>query len=71
MAKYSLYSNWSGYILALIGWSVQGFFMASDIPLLVKIAVGAIAVGILVLIGVATKDRLAKAKTDKFKEVEH
>jgi len=58
-------------ILALIGWSVQGFFMASDIPLLIKIAVGAIAVGILVLIGVATKDRLAKAKTDKFKEVEH
>jgi len=58
-------------ILALIGWSVQGFFMASDVPLLVKIAVGAIAVGVLVLIGVATKDRLAKAKTDKFKEVEH
>jgi len=58
-------------ILALIGWSVQGFFMASDVPLLIKIAVGAIAVGVLVLIGVATKDRLAKAKTDKFKEVEH
>ena len=58
-------------ILALIGWSVQGFFMASDIPLLIKIAVGAITVGVLVLIGVATKDRLTKAKTDKFKEVEH
>ena len=58
-------------ILALIGWSVQGFFMASDVPLLIKIAVGAIAVGVLVLIGVATKDRLTKAKTDKFKEVEH
>ena len=25
-------------ILALIGWGVQGFFMASDIPLLVRIA---------------------------------
>ena len=43
-------------ILALIGWSVQGFFMASDIPLLIKIAAGAIGVGVLVLIGIALKD---------------
>ncbi len=57
-------------ILALIGWSVQGFFMAGDIPLLIKVAVGAIAVGVLVLIGVAVRDRVVKAKTDKFKEVE-
>ena len=57
-------------ILALIGWGVQCFFMDADIPLLIRIAVGAIGVGILVLIGVAIKDRLAKAKTDKFKEVE-
>ncbi len=57
-------------ILALIGWSVKVFFMAGDVPLIIRIAVGAIAVGILVLIGVAIKDRLAKAKTEKFKEVE-
>ena len=57
-------------ILVLIGWSVQGFFTASDVPLLIRIAVGAISVGILVLIGVAIKDRLAKAKTEDFKEVE-
>ncbi len=57
-------------ILALIGWSVQGFFMASDIPLLIKIAAGAIGIGVLVLIGIAIKDRLAKAKTEDFKEVE-
>jgi len=57
-------------ILALIGWAVQGFFTASDIPLLIRIAVGVISVGVLVLIGVAIKDRLAKAKTDKFKGVE-
>ncbi len=57
-------------ILALIGWSIQVFFMASDIPLLIRIAVGAISVGVLVLIGVAIKDRLTKAKTDDFKEVE-
>ncbi len=57
-------------VLVLIGWSAQGFFMASDIPILIRIAVGAIGVGVLVLIGVAIKDRLAKAKTEDFKEVE-
>ena len=58
-------------ILALIGWGVQVFFMASDVPLLIKIAVGAVGVGVLILIGVAIKDRLKKAKTDEFKEVKY
>ena len=57
-------------ILVLIGWAVQGFFMAADIPLLIRIAVGAIGVGVLVLIGVAIRDRLKKAKIEDFKEVE-
>lgn len=57
-------------ILALIGWGVKGFFLATDIPLLIRIAVGAIGVGVLVLIGIAIKDRLKKAKTEDFKEVE-
>ena len=57
-------------VLALIGWGVQVFFMDSDIPLLIRIAVGAIGVGVLVLIVVAIKDRLAKAKTEKFREIE-
>jgi len=57
-------------ILVLFGWGVKGFFMASEIRLLIRIAVGAIAVGVLVLIGVAIKDRLKKAKAEDFKEVE-
>ena len=57
-------------VLVLIGWSVKVFFMASDIPLLIRIGTGAIGVGVLVLTGIAIKDRLAKAKTEKFKEVE-
>ena len=57
-------------ILVLIGWSVKAFFLASDIPLLIRIAVGAIGVGILVLIGIAIKDRRAKAKKEDFKEIE-
>ena len=57
-------------ILAFIGWAVQGFFTASEIPLLVRIAVGAIGVGVLVLIVVAIRDRLKKVKKEDFKEVE-
>ena len=57
-------------VLALIGWAVQGFFTASDIPLLIKIAVGAIGVGVLILIGIAIKDRITKAKDEDFKGVE-
>ena len=57
-------------VLTLIGWGVRGFFMADDIPLLVRLAVGAIGVGILILIGVAIKDRMTKAKNEDFKGVE-
>ena len=57
-------------VLALIGWGVQVFFISSEIPLLVRIAVGAIGVGILILIGVAIKDRITKAKDEDFKGVE-
>ena len=57
-------------ILALIGWSAEVFFMESEIPLFIRIATGAIGVGVLVLIGIAIKDRLKKAKTEDFKEVE-
>ncbi len=57
-------------VLALIGWGVRGFFMSSEIPLLVRIAVGAIGVGVLILLGVAIKDRLTKAKDEDFKGVE-
>ena len=57
-------------LLALIGWGVKDFFLAADIPLLAKIAAGAIGVGVLVLLGVAIKDRLKKARAEDFKEVE-
>ena len=57
-------------VLVLIGWSVKVFFMAGDISLIIKIAVGAIGAGVLILLGVVVKDRLGKAKTEDFKEVE-
>ena len=57
-------------MLVLIGWAAQGFLTASEIPLLIRIAVGIIGAGVLVLIGVAIKDRLTKAKSEDFKGVE-
>ena len=56
--------------LILIGWSAQGFFTASEIPLLIRIATGIIGLGVLVLIGIAIKDRVKKARTEDFKHVE-
>jgi hypothetical protein len=57
-------------ILVLIGWSVQGFFTASEIPVLIRIAVGVIGAGVLILIGVVIRDRVKRAKIEDFKEVE-
>ena len=57
-------------LLALVGWALQAFFTASDIPILIRIAAGAVGLGVLILVGAALKDRLAKAKQDDFKEVE-
>ncbi len=57
-------------ILALVGWALQAFFTSSEIHLLIRIAVGAIGIGALILVGIAIRDRLAKGKKDEFKEVE-
>jgi hypothetical protein len=57
-------------LLALIGWAVSGFFTSADIPLAVRIAVGVIGAGVLILIIVAVRDRLKKARTEDFKGVD-
>lgn len=44
-------------VLVLIGWSVRAFFTAADIPIFIRIGVGAIGAGILVLLGSVIKDR--------------
>ena len=38
-------------ILILIGWGVKGFFMDADVPVLIRIAVGAIRSGPALLLG--------------------
>ena len=57
-------------VLVLAIWGIKDFFTQADIPLLVRIASGAIGGGVLVLIGIAIKDRLDKSKKDDFKGVE-
>ena len=57
-------------VLALVGWSVQGFFLESEIPLFIRISVGAIGAGLLLLLGSVVQDRLAAAKTEDFTEVQ-
>jgi len=57
-------------VLALIGWAVEGFFTSSDIPILIRIAVGVMGVGVLILIGVAIKDRIKRGKEEDFKGVD-
>ncbi len=57
-------------VLALVGWALQAFFTASEIHILIRIAVGAVGAGVLVLIGIAIKDRLTKGKKEDLKEVD-
>jgi hypothetical protein len=56
--------------LTIIGWAVKGFFLEDTIPIAIRVAVGIMGAGIIILIIVAVKDRLKKAKTEDFKGVE-
>ena len=58
-------------VLAVIGWAVQGFFTSSEIPLLIRIAVGAVGLGVLILLGVAIRDRIVKSRDEDFKGVKN
>ena len=57
--------------IGLMGWGAYAFFVDSEVPVMVKIAMGAIGAGTLILLGIATRDRLTKSKPDEFKEVDN
>ena len=57
-------------ILVLLGYGCRSFFINADIPLALRIGVGVIGGGVMVLVIRAIRDRLARMKTEKFKEVE-
>ena len=57
-------------IVVLLGYFCRSFFVNADIPLALRIGVGVIGGGVLVLVIRAIRDRLARKKAEKFKEVE-
>jgi hypothetical protein len=56
--------------VVLIIWGVKEFFVDPEVDLLIRIAVGAVGLGLLVLFGVVLRDRRRSSKNDRFKEVE-
>ena len=57
-------------VISLVGWGLKEFFASSEIDIFIRIAIGAIGLGALILILVAIKDRITKGKKDEFKEVD-
>ena len=55
--------------LALAGWAAWSFFTTTDIPLLIRIALGVIGLGVLVLVVIAIKDR--RGKKDDFEGIDN
>lgn len=45
-------------VLGLAGWGLWNFFTSSEIPIAIRIALGIIGVGVLMLLGIAVKDRI-------------
>ena len=61
--------------LALVGYGVydfsRDFFGSHDVALVVKVAVPAVALGLLILLGVVLMDRLRDRKRERFEEVDY
>jgi uncharacterized membrane protein YeaQ/YmgE (transglycosylase-associated protein family) len=58
-------------LLVLIGWLAKDFFMADEISVFIRIVVGIIAAAVLMLFGIAIKDRIAQSKKDDFEGVDN
>ena len=56
--------------LVLVIWGVKEFLMDPGVDLLIRIAVAAVGLGLLILIGVVARDRIRASKSDKFKGVQ-
>ncbi len=57
-------------ILVLLGYGCRSFFINSDVHLAIRIAVGVIGAGVLILVIKVIRDRVARSKTRKPREVE-
>lgn len=57
-------------VLALVTWGAREFLTDPGVHLLIRIAVAAVGLGLLILIGVVIRDRIRASRTDKFKGVQ-
>jgi predicted anti-sigma-YlaC factor YlaD len=58
-----------GSYVLLIAYALYTLFTDSGEGLLIKLLIGGIVLGVLVLLGVTVADRVRESKTDKYKEV--
>ena len=58
-----------GSYAALVGYAIYSAFVDSGSSLFIKLAIGAIVVGVLTLLGVTVSDRARESKTDRYKGV--
>ena len=56
--------------VVLVIWGVKEFLTDPGVDLLIRIAVAAVALGLLMLVGMVIRDRVHASKNDKFKGVE-
>lgn len=58
-------------VIGLIIWGIaETSSEFAEIPLIVKLVIGALAAGFLVLLAAAIRDRIKQAKTEDFKGVD-
>jgi len=57
-------------VLTLIGWAAKEFFMSAEVSIFIRILIGIVIVGGVILLGVVIRDRIIQAKKENFKEVE-
>jgi cytochrome bd-type quinol oxidase subunit 1 len=55
----------------LLGYAAYGLFSAPDIDLGIKLAMGAVALGFLILFGVVIVQRIRASKKEDYKEVKY
>lgn len=55
---------------ALLIWGVKEFLTDPSIDVLIRIAIGAVGVGLLLLVIMVIRDRIRASKNDRFKGVQ-
>ncbi|NLE94097.1 MAG: hypothetical protein GX600_00240 [Dehalococcoidia bacterium] len=57
-------------VLVLAIWGAKEFLTDPGVDLLIRIAVAAVGLGLIILIGVVLRDRIRASKNDRFKGVQ-